>query len=164
MAGRLTSHENLKKQFATLAVGEVASAREALARLDQDRETAIHDTRINLKRLRSLLRLARPSLGEQWKAENVRWRDVGRGIAEARDAAALVEAFDDLASQIEDPEERSSYMAIRSTLVARRDAQASETGTAGAITSTKRALASAGRRLRTSQVARANPASSAAPG
>ena len=58
---------------------------------------AVHAARKELKRLRALLRLAREGLGESvFARENVCYRDTGRALSAARDAAVLVLAFDDL--------------------------------------------------------------------
>lgn len=58
----------------------------------QDANAAIHDTRKGLKRIRALVRLARPALGEAvYTAENSRYRDIGRTLAAARDQHVLME-------------------------------------------------------------------------
>jgi CHAD domain-containing protein len=63
----------------------------------------VHETRKDLKKLRSVLRLVRDDLGDAvYRSENVRFRDAGRMLSGARDAqvklealAALRERFDD---------------------------------------------------------------------
>lgn len=58
---------------------------------------AIHAARKDLKRLRAILRLARADVGESvFGQENQCYRDVGRSLSAARDAAVLMEAFDHL--------------------------------------------------------------------
>lgn len=63
-----------------------------------DDDTAIWQARKSFKRVRALLRLIRDGLQKKvWRAENVRYRDLGRQLASARDAAAVVEALNRLA-------------------------------------------------------------------
>jgi CHAD domain-containing protein len=56
-----------------------------------------HEARKCFKRLRGLLRMARPALGKAiYKRENICFRDASRLLSSARDAQALVETFDKL--------------------------------------------------------------------
>ena len=62
---------------------------------------AVHLARKELKKLRALLRLARGGLGESvFARENLCYRDAGRALSAARDAAVLVQAFDALRPQL----------------------------------------------------------------
>jgi CHAD domain-containing protein len=55
-----------------------------------DPEIAVHDVRKNVKRIRAALRLARFGMDEaDYRRENGRFRDLGRRLAAAREAAAL---------------------------------------------------------------------------
>ena len=57
-----------------------------------DQGGAIHETRKALKRVRALLRLARPGLGEDvYGSENARYRTIGQSLSAARDAQVLLE-------------------------------------------------------------------------
>lgn len=54
--------------------------------------TAIHESRKSLKRVRALLRLARPAIGEQaFKSENARFREIGALFSNDRDRHVLLE-------------------------------------------------------------------------
>ena len=56
-----------------------------------------HEARKCFKRLRGLLRMARPALGKKlYRRENICFRDAARLLSAARDAQALVETFDQL--------------------------------------------------------------------
>ena len=57
----------------------------ALARLARGNERDVHEARKACKRLRAVLRLARPGLS-QYHRENARVRDAGRALAALRDA------------------------------------------------------------------------------
>jgi CHAD domain-containing protein len=58
-----------------------------------DRDEAIHEARKGMKRIRAVLRLVRDGLGERYRLENARYRDLGRKLSGLRDAGALLEAF-----------------------------------------------------------------------
>ncbi len=88
---RIARH-SLDQVQATLSAGE-AGAHPA--------PETVHLARKELKRLRALLRLARGGIGEDFFArENLAYRDLGRALSAARDAAVLVLAFDALRPQL----------------------------------------------------------------
>ncbi len=59
-----------------------------------DAVVAVHETRKSLKRLRALLRLVRPALGESgFRGENARLREIGRGLSGTRDRHVLIETI-----------------------------------------------------------------------
>ena len=48
-----------------------------------NRHTAVHEARRNFKKIRALLRMIRPLIGEElYRRENIRFRDAGRMLAE----------------------------------------------------------------------------------
>ncbi len=96
MAARFEPGEALRKAFARAAAEEVAAVRQALSGED-DPETAVHRARRAIKRLRALLRLARPALGGGFKKASSRWRDAGRLLAGGRDAAVVPGTYDKVA-------------------------------------------------------------------
>jgi CHAD domain-containing protein len=77
------------------AHGRIDAALERLRRdARTDVATAVHDTRKDMKKLRSLLRLVRNSLGEQrYRAENDRYRDAARQLSPAREAEVNLAAL-----------------------------------------------------------------------
>ena len=59
-----------------------------------DPVVAVHETRKSLKRLRALLRLIRPALGEDaYRAENAHVREIGRLLSSTRDRHVLIETI-----------------------------------------------------------------------
>ena len=64
-----------------------------------DRAVAVHETRKSLKRLRALLHLIRPPLGEDtYKAENAHLREIATLLSGARDRHVLLETIAKLES------------------------------------------------------------------
>jgi CHAD domain-containing protein len=85
---RLKRDEAAAEGARRVAHGRVTAALEHLRRdAQRDLATAVHDTRKDMKKLRSLLRLVRDGLGdERYRAENARYRDAARLLAGTRDA------------------------------------------------------------------------------
>lgn len=56
----------------------------------------VHDARVRCKKLRSLLRLAQPALGEVYRRENAFLRDAAQGLSARRDASVAGTTFEQL--------------------------------------------------------------------
>jgi CHAD domain-containing protein len=90
-----------------------------LEHLDSDRDERIHSARQQLKKLRGLLRLARGGLdAAAYERENACFRDVGRSLAEAREAAAALECVDILLEHYSAEIPRSEFGGIERSLKA----------------------------------------------
>jgi CHAD domain-containing protein len=79
-------------------------------------DEAAHDARKRTKKLRALLRLARPELGDKvYRRENRALRDAARLLSPVRDAWVLVEALDDLVTPPDEnlsPEAAAGFRAV----------------------------------------------------
>jgi CHAD domain-containing protein len=64
-----------------------------------DRDDAIHEVRKSVKRVRSLLKLLRPVLGDRYDLEAGAWRNLGQILSGVRDAEAMLELFEELRPQ-----------------------------------------------------------------
>lgn len=85
-----------------IAAAEVRRARDALSRKAPPgiATESVHKARRHLKKIRGLLRLARPGLGRKaFTRENFFFRDLGREIRAARDSVALIESLDNFTLQ-----------------------------------------------------------------
>ncbi|HYM54449.1 MAG TPA: CHAD domain-containing protein [Solirubrobacteraceae bacterium] len=115
--------------FRRMALGQLDLALELLG--DEDGvppdERAVHETRKALKRLRALVRLLRPELGEgAFARETAALRETGRRLAGARDAEVMVGTLDGLLQR--HPRKlgrRPSLRKLRGRLLSERD-QATE--------------------------------------
>jgi CHAD domain-containing protein len=104
-----------------VASAEVDAAYAALAS-PPERHKGVHDARKCLKRLRSLLVLIKPGLPDPLYLSLIdRLRTVARGLASARDAAALLDAIDKFA-KTEGEGEATPIPALRAWLQERRQA------------------------------------------
>lgn len=85
MAYRFKLHEPLAQGVRRIGLEQIDAVGEKLG-ANGDRASAIHDARRSLKRLRALIRLVRPALGEEvYKREAGRAAAIGRLMAGARD-------------------------------------------------------------------------------
>jgi CHAD domain-containing protein len=118
MAWRFEPGEALGKAFRRVAAEEIAKVRGGLTDPQKDRAKAIHEARQGFKRLRALLRLAKPSVGSAFGDENRRWRDAGRQLAGTRDQTVLMETFDKLVDHCGADLPESDLKRLRSFVVA----------------------------------------------
>jgi CHAD domain-containing protein len=104
-------------------------ARHAVAQLttSEDRHEAIHEARKSVKKIRALLRLLEPQLGNVSRNANRRLRDLGRTLSILRDTAAMVETFDQLAAQYPGEMGLNRFAGVRERMV-----EASKTAMLGA--------------------------------
>ena len=121
MAYRFKHGESVAEGVRRVAREQIESATECL----QDNTGAadgekVHEARKAIKKVRALLRLVRPSLGRTYSAENRRLRDAGRKLSKLRDAAALIEVFDEFQKRAPNSLPRRTLAFIRRNLVLQR--------------------------------------------
>jgi CYTH domain-containing protein len=94
-AFRLKRKEDVGDGLGRIVRGRAAKAVEALREdAEQSPTEAIHSARKDIKKIRSVLRLARPELVEKtYEAENGRYRDAASALSGSRDAAVKVETL-----------------------------------------------------------------------
>jgi CHAD domain-containing protein len=93
MAFRFKLSEPFDNGFKRIATEQIDRA---LAQLNdnEDRVVAVHECRKALKRIRALLRLVRPALGDStFRSENAQMRDIAGGLSGARDRHVLLETL-----------------------------------------------------------------------
>jgi CHAD domain-containing protein len=92
---RLRCDEDVADGITRIATGRADSAIEHLrGKSDLELAGAIHETRKDLKKLRSALRLVRDPLGDElYRRENIRFREAGRLLSGTRDAEVKLETL-----------------------------------------------------------------------
>ncbi|MCB1546321.1 MAG: CHAD domain-containing protein [Hyphomicrobiaceae bacterium] len=96
MAYRIKPTESIAKSLPRITLEQISLASRVLTQ-GPDANVAVHEARKSLKRVRALLSLTRPMLGEKlYKRENRRYRDIARGLAGARDRFVLGETLEKL--------------------------------------------------------------------
>ena len=118
MAYRLKHRESLPEGVKRIAREEIRSAVQHLrGKGGIPRDEAIHEARKSIKKVRALLRLVRPELGEFYASESARLRDAGQKLSQLRDLGALITTFDELKKERGKTLGRISLTAIRHALV-----------------------------------------------
>ncbi len=90
MAYRLELHRPVEDEVRRITREQIEKARNDLDQADL--REAVHQARRRFKKIRALLRLFRPFLGDIYEQENARFRDAGRLLAPIRDATSVLEA------------------------------------------------------------------------
>jgi CHAD domain-containing protein len=145
---RLASGEPPAAGVRRIARGQIDAATEELKSAG-DAGAAVHEARKSLKRVRSLVRLARDELGEDaYRRENTTFRDAGRRLSGARDAKVVLETLDGLTAAHAEEVPRDAFAGLREALAAEADAaHARLEDDASAIDSTLDTLAASRLRL-----------------
>jgi CHAD domain-containing protein len=107
--------------FRELATEQLRHALTLLENRPDGAHQAVHGFRKNLKRVRTLYRLAARGASEFRARENARLRDIAREFSAIRDAAALIDTAQYLKDNARDEEEAEALERIINTLKARRD-------------------------------------------
>ncbi len=123
MSYRLTWDESVADGVRRIAREQASEAIAAAG--DRERPIAgrVHAARTRCKKLRGLLRLVGPRLGETFGRENAALRDAARPLSDARDAVVTVAAFDALVTTTKDADRREAA-AVRGWLSGRCAAEA----------------------------------------
>lgn len=115
MAFRFKLGEPLDEGVRRISREQIERAQAQLKGPD-DPVVAVHETRKSLKRLRALLRLVRPALGDvSYREENARLREIGRGLSSTRDRHVLLETLLKLEASAA-PARKSLCQAVREAL------------------------------------------------
>lgn len=87
------SGESLASALRRIALEQFEEALGLLTSAGTTRDVAIHEARKSTKRVRALLRMVRPAIGERvYRAENAVLRDAARSVAGVRDGAVMLDA------------------------------------------------------------------------
>ena len=112
----------LDEEIRRAATGRADHALEALREdLASEPEKAVHTARKDLKKLRSLLRLVRPGIGDDaYSSANDELRAAGQALGGIRDADVMLETLEKVIEDSDDLGEAPSVTALRSDLLDRR--------------------------------------------
>ncbi|WP_424932895.1 CHAD domain-containing protein [Amaricoccus macauensis] len=104
-----------------IALDQIRTAIAEIDDPDLDRDETVHQVRKRCKKLRGLVRLARPGF-DGYKRENARFRDAARRLSGIRDADVLIETYDKLAEHYDAEIDRQAFGQIRRRLTLQRKA------------------------------------------
>ncbi|MFO0761809.1 MAG: CHAD domain-containing protein [Byssovorax sp.] len=122
MAYRLEEGEELGAGLRRVSAEALGTA---IGGLRDGGDEGIHDARTGMKRMRGLLRLARPTLGDDvFHVQHDRLRVLGKALSAARDAAVRIDALDELCERSPEALGERVVEEMRERLIARRAAAA----------------------------------------
>jgi CHAD domain-containing protein len=117
MAYRLESDESFPSGIQRMVLEQVDKAIDNLKPTVKNQDEGIHDARVNIKKVRAVLRLIRHSMGdEKYKEADVAYRDVGRSLSSVRDSVAMLEVVDKLIEHFADQLPTNAFADLRETL------------------------------------------------
>jgi CHAD domain-containing protein len=128
MSFYLRADESVGEGIKRIVSEEIAQAIKDIDNPKLARTEAIHEVRKHCKKIRGLLRLVRPQFEDTYRFENAWFRDTAQGIAQLRDADALIETYDSLLHKFSDQVERRAFAPVRRALTRRRQANLEEAG------------------------------------
>ncbi len=126
MGYRFEPDETVQDGVRRICTEQIDKAVNELTDADLGRHEGVHQTRKRFKKVRAVLRLVRPAIGETYQAENAWFRDEARRLSRVRDAAALIETFDVLRETFADQADDALLEKVREALVERRQRVADE--------------------------------------
>jgi CHAD domain-containing protein len=83
----------------------------------EPRDEVVHEVRKRFKKVRAVLRLVRPAIGDRcYRAENTCFRDAARPLTEVRDARILIETLDKLVEHFQEQIAGRAFAGVRKSL------------------------------------------------
>jgi CHAD domain-containing protein len=124
----LIAKETVDEGIKRIVNEEITQAIKEIDNRRLKRGETIHEVRKHCKKIRSVLRLVRPQFEETYQFENAWFRDTAKGLAELRDAEALIEIYDSLLDKFDDQIDRRAFAPVRRALTLRRNKIIEKTG------------------------------------
>jgi len=128
MSFHLMAKETAEDGIKRLVREEIARAIKDIDNPGLKRTEAVHEVRKRCKKIRGVLRLVRPQFEEAYQLENAWFRDTAKGLAELRDAEAIIETYDSLLEIFSDQIDRRAFAPVRRALTLRRKKITEEAG------------------------------------
>jgi CHAD domain-containing protein len=127
---RVKPGETLPEGLRRAALGRIEHAIDELrGKTSETPDEAVHEARKDMKKLRSILRLARSELGDElYRSENETYRDAARELSSVRDAQVMIATLDELREGAKKKLSESEVTALRREFVKRREALEADSG------------------------------------
>jgi len=118
MSLQLQLEESLRKSLRRIVRSQMDAVLEELTATHKgSRDEAVHEARKALKKIRAILRLVRPVIGDKaYRRENTCFRDAGRPLTEVRDARILIATLDKLVEHFQEHIAGQSFAEVRKAL------------------------------------------------
>ncbi|MEX0775341.1 MAG: CHAD domain-containing protein [Phycisphaeraceae bacterium] len=122
MAYRFKKNEAVEVGVGRIVTQEIDAVLAAIQDPAVSVDEAIHQARQRCKKIRAVLKLIRPALGQTYALENQWYRDAARGLAPQRDAVSRIAAYDLLMERVNEQVKRGEFASIRRQLTRRKKA------------------------------------------
>jgi len=118
MSFELQSGESLRKSVRRIVSKQMEDTEvELTATHKGPRDEIVHEVLKHFKKIRAVLRLVRPVIGEKtYRDENICFRDAARPLTEVRDARILIETLDALTKHFQEHIAGRSFRSVRKAL------------------------------------------------
>lgn len=126
MAYRIRFGESVSDAVRRICLEQLDEAAEDVRGDEVDVHEGVHQARKRFKKIRAVLRLVRPALGDAYPLENAWFRDEARDLSLLRDASALVETIDRLGETFSDQIDETFLHRTRDAFLERRARVAEE--------------------------------------
>jgi CHAD domain-containing protein len=117
MAFRIVEGESVADGIRRIAREQIDGAIEKVSDGHLAEAAKVHEVRKHCKKLRAVLRLVRPALGDLYPQQNAYFRDAARSLSPLRDAQTVIDAYDGLVRHFR---VRGRFAPVRRRLVERR--------------------------------------------
>lgn len=117
MSYRLKESEGFSEGIKRIVLEQLDKALDNLKPAVRNKDEAIHDARVSIKKIRAVLRLIRDSLGKKvYEEEDTAYRDAGRTLSSVRDSAALLEIVEKLIEHFSDQLSSGAFTSVLTPL------------------------------------------------
>src|SRR5262245_20287283 len=124
MAFRLPEGVTVAEGVRLIAREQIDHAIDELSDRSLALDLVVHEVRKRCKKLRGLLRLVRPGVGDSYARENAHFRDAARFLSPLRDDQSIIDAFDALRDHFGDQIDRKAFGTVKRRLTNRRKQRA----------------------------------------
>jgi len=119
---RLKKNEGIEQGVRRIAREQIQKSLDELSDSELKISLKVHRIRKRCKKLRAVVRLVRPALGQTCDRENANFRDTARLLSRARDAKTALDTYDEVMETFADQVQRKAFGSIRRELTERRKA------------------------------------------
>ena len=117
MGYRLEDSERFSDGIQRIVLEQVDEALDHLKPTVRNKDEAIHDARVCIKKVRSVLRLVRDPLGNEiFERADASYRDIARKLSKVRDSAAMLEIISKLTDHFSDQVSPDAFAGVRARL------------------------------------------------
>lgn len=147
MSYRIRREEHPGKAISRILCEQIDKAVYRLHHFKDPNADAVHRVRVGCKKIRAVLRMVRPRIGDRYQSENAWFRDTARKLAALRDAGVMVTTLEHLQIHSGKPMIHEDFLWVRERLQEQFRTVLQDTDREHRVTEVIEALRQAGNRL-----------------